>query len=254
MTKTFIISLITLALVAALIVLAVVFLPGLGAAPPASSAAAAAQDDVIAVYGQGKVSIQPDVAYVTLGVNTMHADPQKAMDDNAQRMDAVMTALESAGIESSDIQTNDYSVYQRMDYQNGKETPLGYEVTNTVKVTINDVDKAGSVIAAASAAGANRFHGIRFDVLDREAAYSDALDLALERAEQKAQQLAKSTGRSVSGVISMQEGGTTASPYMPTLTNYAMDAAPMADMASGSAVSSGSMEITALVNVVYRLN
>lgn len=33
-----------------------------------------ASEDTFAVYGQGKVSLQPDVAYISLGIRTMNLD------------------------------------------------------------------------------------------------------------------------------------------------------------------------------------
>ncbi len=208
-------------------------------------------EDTIAVYGQGKISIQPDVAYITLGVKTLDEDPQIAQENNAVQMDAVMDALKAAGIDSSNIRTVSYNVYQQYDYVEGDEKLRGYEVTNIVQVTIEDVDRAGEIISITANAGANRFQGIRFDVLKRQEAYIEAMDMALARALQKAEQLAKSTGRKIEGVISVQESGV-ASPFYSSPTNFVSDSAAFAEQSSAS-ISSGQLEISAIVNVVYRL-
>ena len=248
MNKNTILSIATLVVVVVVLVFSILSMTNVSA--PATASGSKTQD-TIAVYGQGKISLQPDVAYITLGVRTLNEDAQIAQENNAVQMDAVIGALTSAGIDGSDIQTVSYNVYQQYDYSEGEEKPRGYEVTNIVQVTITDVDRAGEIISITASAGANRFAGIRFDVIARQEAYIEAMDMALARALQKAEQLAKSTGRKIEGVISVQESGA-ASPVYSSLTNFVSDSAAFAEQSSAS-ISSGQLEISAIVNVVYRL-
>lgn len=248
MNKNIILNIATLVIVVVVLIFSILSTTN-GSAPTA--AAGSETQDTIAVYGQGKISLQPDVAYITLGVRTLNVDAQTAQENNAVQMDAVIDALTSAGIEGSNIQTVSYNVYQQYDYSEGEEKLRGYEVTNIVQVTIEDVDRAGEIISITAKAGANRFAGIRFDILARQEAYIEAMDMALARALQKAEQLAKSTGRKIEGVISVQESGV-ATPYYSAATNFVSDSAVFAEQSAGS-ISSGEMQISATVNVVYRL-
>jgi uncharacterized protein YggE len=228
--------------------------PSPATATTAPETSTAESEDFITVYGQGIVYIEPDIAYITLGYDNLDPDPKKAQDANTTAMDKIITAVKAAGIEDADIQTAQYSVLQEYNYTNDKKETRGYRVTNTVKVKVKDVTKAGDIIKAAYDAGSNLFNGITFDIIKRQDSYLEALDIAMSRAEEKAQKLAQDSGRSVTGVINIVESSPTYSPLYPSTSNYAYSqAAPLADY-NGDAISSGQLEISAMVSVTYRLN
>lgn len=228
--------------------------PAPATATPAPETAADATEDFITVYGQGVVYIEPDIAYITLGYDNLDADPKKAQDGNTAAIDKILAAVKAAGIEDADIQTAQYSVYQEYDYTNDKKEVTGYRVTNTIQVKVRDVAKAGDIIKAAYDAGSNLFSGITFDIIKRQESYIEALNIAMDRAEEKAQKLAEGSGRSVTGVINIVESPAYSSPYNLSSSNYAYEqAAPKAGNTS-DVISSGQLEIAAIVNVTYRLN
>lgn len=249
--KITILMTVTLALVAVLLVFNFV---GFGAATPVSANIQTFDEDVIAVYGQGKISIQPDVAYITCGIENLDADPQQAQDYNAAQMDKVMDSIRNAGIDDADIQTMQYNVSQNYDYSNNERKVIGYRVTNTVRVRIKDIESAGDIIKAVYDAGANRFDGIQFDIIERQEAYIEALDTAMERALQKAEKMAANADRKITGIVSIQESGTNSSPYYSSLSNFAVADTVEMESYDGGSISSGEMEISATVNVVYRLD
>ncbi len=210
-------------------------------------------EDSITVFGQGIVYIKPDIAYIALGYENLDKDPKKAQDDNSAQMDKILKAVKAAGIEDAAMQTSQYSVNQDYDYANNKKEIIGYRVTNTIRVTVKDVAKAGDIIKAAYDAGSNLFNGISFDIIKRQESYIEALDIAMERAKEKADNLAQGSGRSITGIINIVESSPSYSPYN-TASNFAYaQAAPMADYAGG-AISSGELQISATVNITYRLN
>ncbi len=251
--KNTILIVITLALV--LVTLVYVVLAGAFKTTAVATSGAAQAEDSVTVYGQGKVSIEPDIAYITFGYENLDPDPQKAQNENSSQMDKIINAVKGAGIEDADIQTSQYNVNQEYDYVNDDRKIKGYRVTNTIRVKIREVDEAGDIIKLAYDAGSNLFYGITFDIIKRQDAYLQALDIALERAGEKAQKLAGKTGRKVTGVIDILESQATYSPYYSSRSNYAIAAAeaPMADY-NGDSISSGELEISAIVNVTYRLS
>jgi uncharacterized protein YggE len=256
--KIAILLIVTLVLVAVMLVFS--FVTGTVKVSGLQASASGAPDgakDSVAVYGEGKVSINPDVAYITLGYENIDADPQKAQDDNTAQMSKIIAAVKGAGIADSDIQTSQY--YVGMDYYSDN-TVKDYRVTDTTDVTITDIGKAGSIIKVAYDSGANLFYGIKFDIIKRQDAYIQALDLAMSRAEEKAKKLASDTGRSIAGVIGVQESqsASNAPYYYPSsqLSNYAISQAPSNSQSGNTngTITSGKLEITAIVNVTYRLN
>jgi len=255
--KSFLLAVITLVLVAAVLAFNfIAFAAGNNRTLSASAPAAGErvpENDVAAVYGQGRITVKPDIAIITFGVENTSPDPKAAQDGNSARMEKVMAALKNAGVSDADIQTADYNVYQNTG-NDGKEP--GYRVTNLIQVTVKQIDRAGGIVKAAYDAGANRFSGIRFDLIERQKAYLDALDLAMGRAYEKAEFLAQKAGRKISGVMEVEEANTGIStPYYSPYSNFSPGesaAGSPADYAAGL-VSSGELVITAAVNVKYKL-
>lgn len=65
----------------------------------------------ITVSGQGTVKVKPDVAYVTLGVQTDSKDAKEAQAQNTKLMNDVIEAVKALGIAEKDIQTSGYYMY-----------------------------------------------------------------------------------------------------------------------------------------------
>lgn len=238
----------------AAITLAYVFVSGVGKPAVAfAPAAGAPAEDYVTVYGQGKFYIKPDIAYITFGYENLDKDPKKAQDDNTTAMEKVIKAVKAAGISDSDIQTSQYSVYPEYDYYTSNKIFKGFRVTNTIQVKVKEVDKAGSLIKTAYDAGANLFNGIIFDVIDRQKAYIEAMNDAMGKAKEKAVELAAQSGRTLTGVINVVESSSDSSPYY-SQSNYVFAAADSIGQSGGDSISSGQLEITAIVNVTYGLN
>lgn len=243
MDKNNIVSIITLVIVVAVLVFSVVAFTSKTATTTVS--AVNSQQDTIEVYGQGKVFIQPDIAYIVFGVETKNKDPKVAQDENEELMSGLMKALESAGISRENIRTVDYNVDKHYTYSH-------YIVSTLVEVSLNEVERASEIINTASEAGSNEFRSIRFDIIDRQAAYNEAIDMALERANEKANNIADKTGRKVEDVVSVVEDSSTTPYWYSSATNFVASSSSYSDTGGGS-ISSGQLEISATVNVVYRL-
>src|SRR3569623_1301312 len=72
--------------------------------PPAADAAFRATTLSLSAYGEEKVV--PDMASITLGVQTEAPTAQAAMAQNAERMSRIVAALKAQGLADKDIQTS----------------------------------------------------------------------------------------------------------------------------------------------------
>ncbi len=206
----------------------------------------AEQPRVISVNGTGVVTLTPDMATIQIGVNTENASAERAVAENTQQADAIRAALDGFGIAEEDIQTSNFSIYPRQDYDiNGQITGVTYVVQNTVTVTIRDLDSFGRVLDAVVRSGANNIYGITFDVADREAAYALALEAAVANARARAEIMAAAGDVQLGEVVNINAyvGGGGGVVYAET---RALDAA-------GGAVpiAPGSLNITLDVQVVF---
>lgn len=241
-------------LAALMCVVLAVSLIGLASAPKsggtvAATAPAGAENiNTVAVYGQGKIAITPDMATITFGYENSDKDAKAAQEANKAHMDKIMNAVKRAGVSDSQLQTASYSVYR-------DSTRNQFTVCNMMQVQIVDIEKTSDIIKAASDSGANQFWDVRFDIVKRQQAYTDALSLAMGRAREKAEKLAADEGKRVLDVISIEEGTEENSYwYSSPYTNFVSGPSSSSGSYSDGGISSGEMEISALVNVVYRIS
>lgn len=205
---------------------------------------------LISLSGHGEVKQTPDMAIVSLGTQTQAATAKAAVDANTKNMTALLAALKAAGIDDKDVQTSNFSVGPRYDYSNNQAPKLvGYDVNNTVIVTVRKLDELGALLDKAVGAGSNQITGISFSVANPQAAEDEARKAAVKDALRKATLLAEAAGTKLGAIASISENAS--APPVPVVfakRGMAMDAA-----AAPVPVAQGEMAISADVNIVWEL-
>ena len=133
---------------------------------------ASADDDQrrITVRGQGEVKAVPDIAVMSIGVETEAKAPSDALSENASRMTAVMAKLKDAGITEKDMQTSQLGIWQVYTDRSQSNTPpkiSGYRASNQLRVTLRDIERIGEILDQTVADGASREAGPRAPRGDR---------------------------------------------------------------------------------------
>ena len=200
------------------------------------------QQTGIWVSGQGKVTVTPDIATLTLGVSAQAA----------AAMNKVMAALTGNGVAEKDIKTQYFNIQQvtRYDNKTQLEVVIGYRVSNTVTAKVRAVDKTGTVIDAVAAAGGDltRVNGISFSVDQPEKYYAQARELAMKDAKAKAEQMA-----SLGGVKLGRPTYVTENAYNPPVP-YPMGALKAeAAAVDTTPISPGETDIILNVQVTYAI-
>ncbi len=162
----------------------------------------------ITVVGDSMAKVSPDTAVITFSVVTQGKQAVDAQQENARKSEAVKKAIESVSADSkTEIQTSGYSLSPEQDYYSGKMPKiLGYEVKNTITVSIDKLDRVGTIIDAATNAGANSVDGIQFIVGETSPAQGDGLALATKQAMAKTESVAKSLNGKIIRVVQTSEG------------------------------------------------
>lgn len=205
---------------------------------------------VITVVGQGSTRVKPDIARVTVGVETSATTIAEAVDENEVQMESVLAALQGAGIAEKDIQTTNFSISldrypepsPRSDEEQAQST---YRVSNMVNVTIRDLEQVGAVLDAVIEAGANNIWGVSFTVEDPSEARTEARADAVTDARERAEALAELSGVELGPVMSVSEvisGGAVPMAY---------DAMVERAAGGGTSISPGELEIGYQVQVSY---
>lgn len=161
----------------------------------------------ISVSGRGEVLGTPDTLTITLGVGVVRPDVSTATSDAADLAERLIAALTNRGIDEKDIQTANYSIYPEYDWSRDEQRLAGYRVNNTVTAKIRDLDRAGEIIDAATAAGGNDVvvNGVSFSLEDNDALIVAAREAAWQDALAKAQQLATLSGTTLGSPVSISE-------------------------------------------------
>lgn len=209
------------------------------AQPHLGLAATTTTAKTITVTGDGSVTTVPDQAGFDFTVDNRAATAKAALAQNATAAAAVSAAIKNAGIDAAGIQTSQVSLSPQTN-QAGTEI-VGYAASTTVSVT-STIAKAGPLVDAAVAAGADGVSGPNLSLSDQDAQYRAALKLAVADAHAKAQTLADAGGLALGDVQTIAEGAGQ-SPIV-----WAQKASPAAD---GVAIEPGTQTIQATVTVTY---
>lgn len=215
--------------------------------PTSAADTSGTPEHTLTVSGSGDVSVAPDVADVILGISVTKSTVKDARATAASSMEAVLAAVKKDGVADKDIVTVNLSLSPVYDYSSGSSVPrlVGYQFSNTIKVTVRDLTKLAVVVDDSVAAGATTVQGISFRLDNPKPVEAQARQLAMTDARTKADALAQAASVQIKGVASIAEV-TVSSPIY-----YA--AAGLADKAASvsTPIQTGTTDITIQVTVSY---
>ncbi len=204
--------------------------------------------------GEGKAAAVPDLAFITLGVETRNVSAASAVSENAMLMNSTVNALLAAGLKKKDIQTSRYTLSTKTEENPRSTSDLGmregekppvFIATNQVTARLNVTDDIGKVLDAAIAAGSNNVMGISFDLRNPKPQMDKALSDAINDSRRKAEVMAKAAGVELEKILEISEG------YSFTTSNAPRAAFSLAE--APTPVLPGELEVTASVTVTYEI-
>ncbi len=169
----------------------------------------------LTVIGRGEVSAVPDIATLSIGVETEAKTPSEALSENASRMNKVMARLKEAGIADKDLQTsqlNIWPVYAERSSSDYQQRVTGYRAGNQLNVTLRDIERIGEILDQAVADGANSVHGPTFAVADPAPLLEKAQEAAIKDAMAKAERYAAAAGVKLRKIIRIDEASSGGGP------------------------------------------
>ncbi|HWL48198.1 MAG TPA: SIMPL domain-containing protein [Sphingomonadaceae bacterium] len=198
---------------------------------------------------EGEVTRAPDIVTIAAGVVTQAATANAAMSQNAMRMASTIAALRAAGVADRDIQTSAINLSPRYRYaDNQPPTITGYQASNRVSVKFRDIKRAGAVLDALVAAGANQIDGPNFAVENADAALDEARHQAVAKARARAELYANAAGLGVKRIIAIRESGGGYQPPRP-MPMMAMARAEKAD----TVIEPGEQKLSVSLAVSFEL-
>lgn len=199
----------------ALILIATVLLSGCGGAQVNTTPAESAR--IIQTVGEAELTAPPDLATISLAIETRNRSAAEAVEENARLANEVIDALKKYGLPEEDIKTGSYSLYSYRDWY--EERPIGdvemvtYQVTNEIIIKTNSLDTVGEIIDLAVRSGANNINYINFELKDPQDLLMQALGAATVQAQRKAEAIAESTGNTITALQRIREERTDYLPF-----------------------------------------
>ena len=201
----------------------------------------------ISVTGKATLHAMPDEVKINIAVVTQDSKADQAATENASRVETVLNALHAAIGGNADVRTLSYGLTPDYRDQSGDPQPeiIGYTATNTVQVTLDDLDKVGAIIDAATRSGANRIENIQFTLRNPEEMHTKALRQAAINARAQADALAAALGLKISRVLMVDEGGGYPIPIRP----FPMGIARARSVERPVPIEAGSLEVNSSVTL-----
>lgn len=182
----------------------------------------------VQVIGSASVQVKPDMAIINIGVTTEDASAQSAVERNTTATAKMIAEVEAASVANRDIRTSHFAVYPQ--YRTEAETKrqlVTYHVSNTVTVTIRDLDHLGDILTKVVAAGSNQISGPAFAVSEPEKYLKEARAKAVENALAKANTYANAAGLKLGTILTIAEESSAAPVYAARTPGLAKAAAPV---------------------------
>lgn len=158
---------------------------------------------VIEVNGSGEARSTPDIAHLSLQVETHAATAEECSSKNAALAQKVVRALKDKLAGKGSVETGDYSLNPEYNQPGPRDRPVitGYTAQNTITVETTELSLLGSLIDGAISVGANRINYLNFGLRDDTKARQQAIGEASKDAQAQAQALAASLNVKLKRVV-----------------------------------------------------
>jgi uncharacterized protein len=208
------------------------------------------------VSGSASNQTKPDKVTVSLGVETTNSTAQVALASNSDLMNKVLNALKAAGVQENETSTSTFSITPNYNFSadTNEGRLIGFTVSNSIQIQSGNIENVSKWIDTAVTSGANNVNSIYFSLSESKMneIKNSLLKDAIDNAKTKADIAASAAGLKVIGVKSISVGQPViAPPPIPLFRAEALDGGGMA--APSTPIISGQQEVSATVEVIYRL-
>lgn len=222
--------------------------------------------NTITVSGNGEVFAVPDRATFTVTVREEEKEVDAAQEAATKKTNDIVAYLKNAGVEEKDIKTVSYNVNPKYEWEQkacvpgaycepGNQILVGFEVWQMLEVKVQDPKKAGELLTGVGSRGASEVSGLSFTIEDEDQLRSQAREMAIAEAKEKADALAKQLGVSVVRVVGFYEDsyGYPMPYYGKGGMNMDVAMSARAEAAPAPELPTGENKITSNVNVTYEI-
>ncbi|MFA5025714.1 MAG: SIMPL domain-containing protein [Candidatus Shapirobacteria bacterium] len=199
--------------------------------------------EVVTVNGEAKIQEKNQIANFSAGLTIQNMDKNKAITEVNTKMESLIKAIKDFGISDADIKTQSLNYYQE---PKGGQNPGMWQVNNTVEIILRDITKADTLTDLITESGANNVYGPNFGMDNTNEIEKGLYNLAIKDAKEKAESIAKASGRTLGKVVSVNDGGANNAYPMYSMKDSA-------GMGGGAVTEPGSTTVYKNLTVVFEL-
>ena len=160
----------------------------------------------VTAQGEAVITAEPDQAQIDIGVLTQARNAPDAAKENAEKLSRVLAQIKKLLGKGDEVKTTGYSLNPNYRYpQGGKPEITGYTAANVLQIRTGNLADVGKLIDAGMQSGANQINRLVFTLKDDHSAQVQALRMAAQKAQSKAEEMAGALGLKVVGVLSLIE-------------------------------------------------
>ncbi len=203
------------------------------------------------VTGEGKAQAQPDIAQISLGITVNGPTVGGVQSQANQTINSVSSAIKKLRVGDKDIKTSSYNLRPEYDYASpGSLRIKGYTADINLLVKARQFDKINQIIDAATGNGANQVGGLSFtlDDVTEEKLTTQARKQAIDKAKQKAAEIAQESGINLGQIVDVQENSNN---YIRPMPLMGAKTAEDAGVSTPTQIEPGASEITISVTLSY---
>jgi hypothetical protein len=186
------------------------------------------------------------VVDLTMTLSTSGPRPKAALAALHGKQGPLVSALRDAGVVDADLRLGHVDVAPVYKPHPQSHLVDGYEASITLVATLHDFARIGDVMEAAADHDVSRIH-TRFRSTTLTEKKKEVREMALAAARDKAQQIAKSMGVELAGVLSVSELAGSSTPWAIGNENA------YAPVARDEILQPGAIELSLTLEVAYRL-
>jgi len=199
---------------------------------------------LVSVTGVGTVNVSPDQAQLQVGINLRNnslASVVNAVDNTTQ---AIITYLESNGVNSSDIQSSYISIQPVFGSNSSQDLtiPSYYSAQKSLIFLLTNLSNFNNIIQGLIQNGVNTIDSVAFQVGNETATIDQARQQAVSNAQEIATGLANDLGANLGNVFSITD-----ETNVPSATAAGATA-------SAPAIAGGQITVTSTIQVSFELS
>jgi uncharacterized protein YggE len=179
--------------------------------PPRGSAAAAVDPvgspAVISVRGESSLTVEPELARLTVVVAAQAKDRREAFERLVKRNDEVLDLLRSYGDSVEKVESSGVAVHPEVRRGGRDERIRSYSGAVRVEVAIADFAVLGEIVSRVADLEAAHLEGPRWQLRRDSPVYRKARTRAVREALDRAQDYAEALGSRIIGLIELADSG-----------------------------------------------